>query len=72
MKPVKSAPSLFRLNGFGIGMYGKRDFDPATGTYIKTRCLCAVFIPILPLDELEAGHADCAEIIAGNRRCECE
>jgi tetratricopeptide (TPR) repeat protein len=57
MKPVKSPPSLFTLNSFGIGMYGKRDFDPVTGTYIKTRCLCALFIPIFPLDAYRVADA---------------
>ena len=57
MQPFKSPPSLFTINGFGLGMYGKRDFDAATGTYIKTRCLCAIFIPIFPLDAYRVANA---------------
>ena len=57
MRPVGSAPSLFTLNGFGLGMYGKRDFDAETGTYIKTRCFCALFIPLFPLDAYRVADA---------------
>lgn len=57
MKPLKNPPGLFTLNGFGLGMYGKRAADPETGTYIKTRCICAVFIPILALDAFRVADA---------------
>ena len=50
MRPLGSAPALFRINGIGVGMYGKRDIDPVTGTYIKTRCFCVVFVPVFPID----------------------
>ena len=57
MRPIKSPPSLFTINGFGLGMYGKRAFDAATGTYIKTRCLCALFVPVFPLDAYRVANA---------------
>lgn len=49
MQPVRKAPSLFTINGFGLSMYGKRDTHAPTGSYIKTHCVCALFIPILAL-----------------------
>lgn len=57
MRPIKSPPSLFTINGLGLGMYGKRAFDAATGTYIKTRCLCGLFVPIFPLDAYRVANA---------------
>ncbi|MBI5394506.1 MAG: hypothetical protein HZA91_04335 [Verrucomicrobia bacterium] len=57
MRPIKKAPSLFTLNGFGFAMYGKRDFDAETGTYIKTRYLCALFIPIVSLGAYRVADA---------------
>lgn len=57
LRPVAKPPSLFTINGFGVSMYGKRDYDPATRTYIKTRCLCAIFIPIFPLDTYRVADA---------------
>ncbi|WP_035608265.1 hypothetical protein [Haloferula sp. BvORR071] len=57
MKPLKSTPALARINGIGVGMYGRRDFDPPTGTYVKTRWICVVFIPIFPLDSYRVADA---------------
>lgn len=58
MKLIHSAPLLFTLNGFGLGVYGNRNADALTGTYVKTRCLCALFIPILPLDAYRVANAE--------------
>jgi hypothetical protein len=49
MKPVKSAPALYRINGCGVGMYGSRNADEETGTYVSTWCLALVFVPVLCL-----------------------
>jgi hypothetical protein len=49
MTPVKGAPALFRLNGCGLGLYGRRDADHQTGTYVSTYCLCLIFVPVLAL-----------------------
>ncbi|MCB9654899.1 MAG: hypothetical protein H6729_12295 [Deltaproteobacteria bacterium] len=43
-----SAPPLFRLNGFGFGLYGSRQ-RTADGARIATYCVSALWIPILPL-----------------------
>jgi tetratricopeptide (TPR) repeat protein len=58
LKPVNSPPALFRLNGFGVGMYGRRDFDPETGTYLKTRCLCLLFVPVMAVDTWRVADAE--------------
>jgi len=47
-RPLTSAPPLFRLNGFGVGIYGSRDAR-ADGSYVTTYCVSALFVPILPL-----------------------
>ena len=49
LQPVNDAPSLFTVNGCGFGVYGKRDYDKETNSYIKTYCLCLIFIPILAI-----------------------
>ena len=49
MRPVRSAPWLFFIHGIGAGLYNERDRDPATGTVVKTHCLCFIFVPILAL-----------------------
>jgi len=37
---------LSTINGIGFTMYGKRDLDVETGTYVKTHVFCLVFIPV--------------------------
>ena len=46
-RPLTSAPTLFRWNGFGVGLYGDRDAQD--GTYVTTHCVSALWIPVLPL-----------------------
>lgn len=57
VEPAKP-PSLGRLNGLGTGMYGRASPDREDGTYVKTRCVSAFWIPILPLDRWLVQDAD--------------
>ncbi len=47
-KPVNNPPTLGTLNGFGFGMYGRRNQDSDTGAYVATHCFCALWIPLIP------------------------
>ena len=49
MTPVKSPPALARLNGCGVSVFGKRDSDPQTQTYVTTWCVSILFIPVFAL-----------------------
>lgn len=49
MTLIEHAPSMFLLNGCGCSVYGKRDPDRETGTYVKTYCLALIFVPVLAL-----------------------
>ena len=49
VEPEHKSPALFRINGFGVGLYGRRDTEPQTGLYVKTQCLSALFIPVFAL-----------------------
>ncbi len=49
LRPINSSPSLGTLNGCGLMLYGGRDHDVETGTYIKTHCFTLIFVPILAL-----------------------
>jgi hypothetical protein len=48
-RPVEGAPTLMTFNGFGTMLYGSRD-RWTDGSYIATRFLCALFIPVFPLE----------------------
>lgn len=49
MKPIKRMPTLSRVNGCGVALYGSRDHDAQTGTYVKTWCISLAFIPVICL-----------------------
>ena len=49
LKPIKSAPSLFTINGIGVTLYGNSDKNPSDGSYMATYYLVFFFIPVLPL-----------------------
>jgi hypothetical protein len=48
LRPIKRAPALFSLNGFGVILYGKRDPAP-NGSHVATTYLTALFVPVFPL-----------------------
>lgn len=47
-RAITSAPTLFRVNGCGVGLYGERDRNDE-GWYIATYCISLLWIPVLPL-----------------------
>ncbi len=49
MKPLQRPPALHLVNGIGTTIYGSRDYDEATHTYVSTLCFCLFFIPIFAL-----------------------
>jgi hypothetical protein len=57
MRPVSRAPSLSTFNGIGLSVYGARDYDQETGTYVKTHCLCLLFVPVLALGAYRVADA---------------
>lgn len=56
-EPVRGAPPLGRINGFGLGMYGVRDADPEQGLYVKTLCFCLLFVPVFALRSYVVANA---------------
>ena len=47
LRPITSDPPLFHLWGFGLYLYGERDFDPPTESFVRTVCFCLLYIPIV-------------------------
>lgn len=56
-RPIERAPSLFRVNGCGTGLYGERD-NASDGSYVATYCLCILWIPIFPLTAYRVRQVD--------------
>lgn len=46
--PIKSAPTLFTLNGIGTRLNGKRDTRD-DGSYVSTLCFTVLFVPLVPI-----------------------
>lgn len=49
LQPTSSVPSLWDVLGFGMGLYGTRDFDEETYSFVKTHCITALWIPVFAL-----------------------
>jgi hypothetical protein len=49
LKPIDRAPSLSTFNGIGTKLYGRRDYDATTNSYIATLFFTFLFIPIFPI-----------------------
>jgi tetratricopeptide (TPR) repeat protein len=58
LRPIKSPPSLQLINGIGTAVYGRRDYDDETGTYVKTHWFCLVFLPMLALGAYRVADAE--------------
>ncbi|MCI0380106.1 MAG: hypothetical protein L0215_21185 [Gemmataceae bacterium] len=57
MTPVTKAPPLSTVYGVGTMVYGSRDYDLDTGTYVKTHVICFLFIPLFSLGAYRVADA---------------
>lgn len=49
MTPIKGPPSMMTINSLGTKLWGRRDGDPETGSYVSTLCFVILFLPVLPI-----------------------
>jgi hypothetical protein len=47
LRPAGSGPPLYHLLGFGLYLYGERDCDEETESFVRTLCFCVLYIPVL-------------------------
>lgn len=45
---------MFRFNGIGTTIYGKREVNPEDGSYIVTKWFTVIYFPIIPLGSYRA------------------
>ena len=57
LQPLKRTPSLMTVNGIGLRMCGRRDYDKDTQTYVKTRCVSLLYLPLFALDSYSVADA---------------
>jgi len=46
---MSNPPTMFRINGIGTSVYGKRDVDTTSGSYVKTLVFTFFFVPVFCL-----------------------
>jgi hypothetical protein len=57
LRPIQSAPSLSNFLGTGCMVYGRRDPDAETGTYVKTHWSTILFVPVFALGAYRVADA---------------
>src|ERR1700722_7765111 len=57
LTPIAGSPNLHSVNGIGFCIYGNRDHDEESATYVKTRCFCVFFVPIVAVDAYRVANA---------------
>jgi hypothetical protein len=65
LRPIRSAPGLWNVNGCGLFFSGHRDYDAETGSSVRTRCLHILGIPVLALGAYRVVEADQEHTILG-------
>jgi hypothetical protein len=58
LRAIQRPPPLAAINGTGLALYGKRDFDSETGTSVKTLCLGLFSLPLFALGAYRVAEAD--------------
>lgn len=57
VKQIDNAPSMYTFNGIGTKLYGKRNYDSASQSYIATLYFTILYAPIFPLSAYRVRHA---------------
>jgi hypothetical protein len=55
---TKDNPIVSPIHAFGPRLFGERDFDQATGSYVANQWLTFLFVPIFPLGAYRVTDAD--------------
>src|SRR6266850_3526200 len=58
LQPVKRKPVLATVNGIGLSLFGSRDYDSETRTYVKTHCFCFIFVPLIAIGAYRVADAE--------------
>lgn len=56
VKQIDNAPSMSTFNGIGTRLYGKRNYDSASQSYIATLYFTILYAPIFPLSAYRVRH----------------
>ncbi len=65
LQPVSGVPLLFNIFGCGLILYGRRNEDAETQTFVRTRYFCILFIPLLALGAYRKALTDQGWMILG-------
>jgi tetratricopeptide (TPR) repeat protein len=65
LRPIRSVPPVFELFGCGLLLYGQRDEDEETGSFVRTHYVCLLYVPLLALGAYRMVPADQGWYILG-------
>jgi tetratricopeptide (TPR) repeat protein len=57
LTPIRSEPPQYHFFGCGLYLYGDRDFDVETQSFVRTLCFCLLYIPLIPMAAYRAAPA---------------
>ena len=49
LEPIGQPPPLLQVNGIGVTVFGRRDVDAETATYVKTLAVTLLWMPVFML-----------------------
>lgn len=49
LQPIEQVPSLSTFNGIGTRLYGRREYDPDTDSYVATHYFTFAYYPLVPI-----------------------
>jgi tetratricopeptide (TPR) repeat protein len=49
VKPIDHPPTLRTINTVGFRLFGRREFDPHSDSYVASYCFVVLFIPLFPI-----------------------
>jgi hypothetical protein len=58
LRGMKAPPRLYHFFGFGLYLYGDRDLDLETQSFVRTLCLCVLYIPVLAIRSYRVAPSD--------------
>src|SRR4051812_23498202 len=65
LRPDRSIPPVRNILGFGLFLYGDRDYDLETESFVRTLWLCVLYFPLFALRAYRTAPGDQGWVVLG-------